>query len=130
MVGSEPRRVLIDSSFLMKCAQNGKDYLSLLLDMLQTDEVFITKATVEELNRLARYGRPSKAARARVALKILRRAKVIDVPGRDTDETILKAAEEGGFVVATGDRDLRRKLRWRGTPVAVISRDGSVKLVT
>lgn len=129
MVACWPRRVLVDSSFLMRCAQDGKDYLSILGEMLQTGEFYITKAAVRELERLAAFGRPAKASRARVALQILRRVKVLDVGAEEVDETIIKAARVGGFVVATGDRDLRRKLRGVGIPVAVVSRDGSVKIV-
>lgn len=125
----ETRRVLVDSSFLMRCAQDGKDYLSMLGNMLQTDEFFTTRAALEELKRLAEFGRPSKAARARVALQMLRRVRVLDVEGESVDDTILEASKTGEFVVATGDRDLRRKLRERGVMVAVVSKDGSVKLV-
>jgi len=121
--------VLVDSSFLMRCAQDGKDYLSMLGGMLQTDEFFVTRAVVEELKKLAEFGRPSKAARARVALRLLRHVKVLDVEGASVDDAILEASKTREFVVATGDRDLRRKLRERGVVVAVVSKDGSVRLV-
>ncbi len=64
-----------------------------------------------ELKSLAR-----RDAKARAALELATRYRVVEVDGRG-DVAILGAASERHAVVVTNDRGLRRQLRKTGLPV-------------
>ena len=85
--------------------------------------ILVTPPVLEELRRIASSGRPSEARRASRALEVLEREGYIEAgeAGERADDSIVSLAvklKSSGcrVVVATSDRELRRRLRSLGVP--------------
>jgi rRNA-processing protein FCF1 len=87
--------------------------------LLSNPECIVTRRTIEELKALA----SSKSARRRraalTALKEVERrgCKIVDVEGATADDTVIAyVVKDPCAVVATADRELRRRIRELGLP--------------
>ena len=113
--------LLIDSSFVMAVAELGSGLLHSI------DEMFgpITKATIKqvvnELSKISKVDTKHKSRKARLALKLIERMKIIPSnPRLKTDEAILELATKQNLIVATTDSDLIKKLKKMNIPVIYI----------
>jgi len=115
-----PVRVILDSNFLMMPIQFHIDVFRELDELLnQKVETVIPFPVYEEIKRIA-CGKSKLAKEAKLALKIAEKSEVFEVklgPGESTDDLIVRLASEWGCLVATNDRELRRKLRDLTVPV-------------
>jgi rRNA-processing protein FCF1 len=113
-------RVILDSNFLMIPIQFHIDIFRELDELLnQKVETVIPSPVYEEIQRIA-CGKSKLAKEAKLALKIAEKSEVLEVklgPGESTDDLIARLAREWGCLVATNDRELRRKLRGLTVPV-------------
>ncbi|MDJ0271550.1 MAG: hypothetical protein QXN23_04920 [Candidatus Caldarchaeum sp.] len=118
-------KVLVDSSFLLFCADRGVDYLSVIENKLgERLELVAPSSVVEELRRLAaKSGR--KSSLARVALKILKNAEHLPgKPGEKVDDVLLQLVRETGYPVLTVDARLMRRLAARNLEYMGVSAAG------
>ena len=115
-----PVRVILDSNFLMMPIQFHIDVFRELDELLnQKVETVIPFPVYEEIKRIA-CGKSKLAKEAKLALKIAEKSEVFEVklgPGESTDDLIVRLASEWGCLVATNDRELRRRLRDLTVPV-------------
>ena len=115
-----PVRVILDSNFLMMPIQFHIDVFRELDELLNQKVETVTPSPVyEEIKRIA-CGKSKLAKEAKLALKIAEKSEVFEVklgPGESTDDLIVRLASEWGCLVATNDRELRRKLRDLTVPV-------------
>ncbi|MFQ5710781.1 MAG: PIN domain-containing protein [Candidatus Geothermarchaeales archaeon] len=114
---------MIDSNFLLRAVEEGRDVLALIDDVLGMP---VPKATLgnvlEELKKLCETEK--KARKVQTALKLAEKLEILPyTPASSTDEAIVKTSAEGGFAVATNDLNLRRELRAQGIPV-IYFKDG------
>ncbi|MCS7110345.1 MAG: hypothetical protein NZ956_02605 [Candidatus Caldarchaeum sp.] len=104
-------KILVDTSFLLFCAQRGRNYLALLEDKVQDKlQPVVIKGVVEELRRLAfRKGRMGKMAET--ALRLVQSMEVLEASelGR-VDDLIIRYAGELAVPVLTVDAALMKKL--------------------
>jgi rRNA-processing protein FCF1 len=112
--------VLLDTNMLLIMA-NGIPVLEQIEEKLLTKPRYIViKPVYDELVRIADSEKPSISRRARLALEIVNRyCEIVDYavnPGETVDDAILRYASENNAVVATNDKELRRRLRSRGLP--------------
>ncbi|WFO76317.1 30S processome protein Utp24 [Desulfurococcaceae archaeon MEX13E-LK6-19] len=88
--------------------------------LLAKPEYYVIKPVVEELEKILRKGGVKEKKAARLALEAVKKyCRVIDIerpPGVKVDDLIVRVAVENKFIVATNDRELRRKLREKGVP--------------
>ncbi|MEM2739560.1 MAG: 30S processome protein Utp24 [Candidatus Bathyarchaeia archaeon] len=115
-----PIKVILDSNFLLLPFQFGMDIFEAVEDLLDRNVEFIVlPQVVEEIKRIA-DGVGGDSRGARLALRLIEERCVIldldEARGLNTDESILRAAVKLGAVVATNDRELRRKLRSKDIP--------------
>lgn len=115
-----PIKVILDSNFLLLPFQFGIDLFEAIEDLLDRNVEFIVlPQIVEEVKRIA-DGMGDDSRGARLALKLIEEKCIIldldEVRGLGADESILEAAIKLEAVVATNDRELRRKLRSKGIP--------------
>ncbi len=113
-------RVLLDTNMLMLNAR-GIDVFEQIGDLLLSNpEFYVVKPVIDELEAIKSRGGVKERKAADLALELVRRkCRVIDVerkPGESVDDIIVRVAAEKGFIVATSDRELRRKLRRKGIP--------------
>jgi len=124
-------KVALDSNFLMLPTVKRINLISELDRLINFNYKLITPScVVDELKRLVDHGKPLERRRARFALKLLEELGV-EVEGEPSfkavDEALLQGALHHGWLVATNDSELRRKLRDRGVPVIYLR--GGKKLV-
>ena len=124
-------KALIDTSFLMLCAEAGKDFIGLAEEKIgDRIECYVLKEVLEELEKISKHpGRRGAAARA--ALKLAKRMKILDLGFPEDlalDERLLKASKDLGMVLATIDLELIRRARSLKAPLLTVRKDQSIWL--
>ncbi|HII29573.1 hypothetical protein AUJ69_03600 [Candidatus Woesearchaeota archaeon CG1_02_47_18] len=125
-------RVLLDTNFLMIPSEFGIDIFSELERIITGKaEPCVLEGSIGELKRLASgIGKKSRAAALALklvekkGLRILRTAKLFKAeayhPTSTVDDMILALAERGNLVVATQDKELKRRLKALDVPIVVM----------
>jgi rRNA-processing protein FCF1 len=124
-------RALLDTSFLMLCAEVGRDLLSLVSDKLgEPIEPCTLPQVMAELRALTR-AKGKRGRTAALALEMAGRFSVIEpaVEG-EVDEVLIATARREGCLLVTADLELFRKALEKGMRAAFVSERGEVKLVT
>jgi rRNA-processing protein FCF1 len=124
-------RALLDTSFLMLCAEVGRDLLSLVSDKLgEPIEPCTLPQVMAELRALTRV-KGKRGRTAAVALEMAGRFSVIDpaVEG-EVDEVLIATARREGCLLVTADLEIFRKALEKGMRAAFVSERGEVRLVT
>jgi rRNA-processing protein FCF1 len=124
-------RALLDTSFLMLCAEVGRDLLSLVSDKLgEPIEPCTLPQVMAELRALTR-AKGKRGRTAAVALEMAGRFRVIEpaVEG-EVDEVLITTARREGCLLVTADLELFRKALEKGMRAAFVSERGEVRLVT
>jgi rRNA-processing protein FCF1 len=124
-------RALLDTSFLMLCAEVGRDLLSLVSDKLgELIEPCTLPQVMAELRALTRV-KGKRGRTAALALEMAGRFSVIDpaVEG-EVDEILIATARREGCLLVTADLELFRKALEKGMRAAFVSERGEVRLVT
>lgn len=105
------RRVILDTNFLIDCIRFkiDLDEIDRLID--EEYKIFIPSTVLKELERISN-GKTKSSDLAKIALKLIEQKgfKIIDMKGRNTDESIIKSIEKND-VVGTNDVELRKKLK-------------------
>jgi rRNA-processing protein FCF1 len=105
------KRVLLDASFVLTLASKPLDLIEELGDILGKVELLVLEDTIKELEAISK--RPSiKSKQAKLALDFVMNLERItyDFEG-SVDDRILKCATENRLLVATMDKELRKRLR-------------------
>jgi rRNA-processing protein FCF1 len=124
-------RALLDTSFLMLCAEVGRNLFSLVSDKLgEPIEPCTLPQVMAELRALTR-AKGKRGRTAVVALEMAGRFRVIEpaVEG-EVDEVLIATARREGCLLVTADLELFRKALEKGMRAAVVSERGEVRLVT
>lgn len=124
--------VLMDTNFLMMPFYKRVNPFESIEDLLKLKPKYIMlSSTLNELKRISSKGTISKDRKAaRFGLELARKCKVeviedTALPGCTTDDKIIEYAKrvlsEGKIklIVATNDRELKRRLRTLGVPVII-----------
>lgn len=109
----------------------GLDVISELDRIInQKYEIIILKGTIEELKRLSEN--PSLRVRkaAKLALELAQRYTVINsgYKNGDIDKLIVNLSKKEGYIVATNDRNLRRKLKSEGIPTIYVRQKSHLQI--
>jgi len=125
-------KVILDSNFLFIPAKFQIDVFEDLAKLLnQRFEPVLLSSIYQELKTMAEKGAPSRRRQASLALKLAEKCKKIDVEKHleeTNDDVILRIALLWKSPVATNDRELRRKLRARATPVIYLRSKNRLEL--
>jgi len=123
--------VIFDTSMLMSCFEKPVDVIGRVEELLEAKiNPAILRSQLAELEGLAKSTR-SKASRiARAVLELVEeKFAIIDDPGgKPVDDLIVEEASQRGFMVATNDVELRRRLRRLGVAVVYLRRDGKLEV--
>ncbi|MCS7132285.1 MAG: hypothetical protein N3F65_01240 [Nitrososphaeria archaeon] len=122
-------RVLVDASFLLLCAERGRDFISLAEESLgEKLECYVLDDVLRELKGLmARGGK--RGALAGVALKIAEKMNKMKslLPGTlGVDQKLIEEAKKQRMILASIDMDLISKAREMGVPILTVRRDQSI----
>lgn len=122
-------KILVDASFLLLCAEKGRDFISLAEESLGDKlECYVLEDVLKELKRLAARG-GKRGTLAGVALKIAEKMNKLrsDLPETlEVDQKLLEEAERLGMTLASIDMDLISKARERGIPILTVKKDQSI----
>ena len=118
-------KLLLDTSFLIYCAEKGRDFLSLAEEALgEPLECYVLKDVLGELRALrAKPGKRGLMASA--AAQIAEKMKLLESRSEklSTDEKLILEAKRIGAAIATIDFDLIAEAREKGVPILTISED-------
>lgn len=108
------RKILLDTNFLLIPYQFRVDIFT-QIDKIATFEyeLFILDKTLEELKKIVEKQKGKDKYAARIALKLIaiKNIGVIKTKSnRKTDDIILDIALKDDFIIATQDKDLKRRL--------------------
>jgi hypothetical protein len=96
---------------ILSIFEHSIDFRDAILDIIGSCEIVIPKTVLDELCTLSR--KPKARSAIRYARKNFR---IIDSKG-DVDTSVIQLARELDGIVATNDRELRKKLREESIPV-------------
>jgi rRNA-processing protein FCF1 len=112
--------ILIDSSILIAGPQYRLNIFQQLNDLIEGKKEFMTLSTIKkELENLSRKT-SVLGLNARRALKAVENLKIIEVEGKNADDSIVEYAEENKCIVCTDDRELKKKLKKIGVKTIII----------
>ncbi len=103
--------VAFDSNMLVAICTLKVDVFSEVRKMLGRAEFIIPEQVVDEIDRLTAQGKKMASA-CKIALEAAQKANAhtVKVNARNADEALLRLAETGA-VIATNDRNLRRRVK-------------------
>ena len=121
---SGSRGVILDSNFLFVPLRFGVDIFGELEGLLGPSVVCLVPAVaLAELGRLRGEASPGLVREIDFALELAGRCRVLEgdrLEGESVDDLILRLAVVGGYLVATNDGELRRRLRGEGVSVVFL----------
>jgi len=97
-------KALLDTSFILSAIRNKIDFI----DEAQSLglQVIVPKQVIVELQGIAK-----SKSEAELALKILKKVKTIDLKTKNTDAGIIKYSKNHKIVIATLDKDIKKKTK-------------------
>lgn len=117
------RRILLDTNFLMACGQFKVDIFSEIDRICNFNyKIYILDKTTHELKDIVEKQKGKQKDAARIALQLLKLKNISTIKTtskRHTDDIIVEYAKKD-YLVATQDKDLKRRLINQNTIVIVI----------
>jgi len=125
--------VVLDTNFLLIPYQFKVDIFSQIDRILTVKyEFFVLDKTIDELKKIIKEQKGKDRDAARIALKLvaIKNIKAIKTrSGVRTDDAILELPQKGNFIVATQDKDLKRRLINQGTAVIILRQKKKIEIV-
>lgn len=119
--------VALDTNMLLVPFQFGVDVFEEIERLLPGARVVILKGTVRELDRIAEQGaKEKKYVKLAKRLIEIRRVEIIDRDG-PVDSELLRLAK-GGAIIATNDRELKKKVWGAGGRVIALREKNRLEL--
>jgi rRNA-processing protein FCF1 len=107
----EPVRIVIDSSMFFSITELKIDFFEESKKLFGNVSFYQTKAVQEELKRLAEKSvKARNMVRIAEKLKKLYNTKTLNTKSKNADESLIEAAVKG-FIIATNDKQLRKKIK-------------------
>ena len=115
------KRIILDTNMLMVPGALGVDLLGEIERVcLFRYQLAILESTLHELAKLGK-GKTKEAAQAKLALTLLKHAKMKIIPGEGfVDDLIVEEGKKKDTIIATQDRPLKRRLKAQGTPTIIL----------
>ncbi|HUY00844.1 MAG TPA: hypothetical protein VMV49_14880 [Candidatus Deferrimicrobium sp.] len=118
-------KILLDTNFLLIPAQFGIDIFQELDRIISKQfELIIIPDIIEELKKISK-GSIKRQKETNIALELSKRCKLIELNSTNhafqtVDDHIIRSAVKNRWIVATNDRNLRKKLRAHQIPVIIL----------
>jgi len=132
-VADLPATVIFDTNFLLVPIRFGVDVFAEAERALnQLVDPAVTPGVLRELEQLRRGAAPGFERELDFALSLASRCRVIELDlmeGETVDDSLVRLASAGGYVVATTDSELKNKLRRRGVKVLILRQRRYLQLV-
>ncbi|RLG81712.1 MAG: 30S processome protein Utp24 [Thermoprotei archaeon] len=124
--------IVLDTNMLMLISSGINIFDQIEEKLAIKPRYVVLTQVIEELEKLAKKGKPATRKKAKFALEIVERyCKIVNTNTgteyKSVDEAILEYALRKGAIVATNDKELRRKLRENCIPEIYI-REESMRI--
>jgi len=123
-VAELPTKVLLDTNFLLVPIRFGVDIFTEAERALnQLVELTVSTGVLREMEALKEEAGPKFQRELDFALTLASRCVVVEdepVEGETVDDSLVRLASKGGYVVATTDSELRKRLRRSGVKVLIL----------
>jgi len=114
--------VVLDTNMLMLAASGVRVFEQIEEELETKPDFVVLKPVYDELVKMATSYKSSTARKALLALRLAEQyCRIVEYtlrPGESVDDAIVNFALQHNAIVATNDRELRRKLRLHGIPEA------------
>ena len=118
------KKILLDTNFLLAVYQFKVDIFTELDRVCNFDfKLFVLDKTIEELKKIVEEQKGKNKEAAKIALKLIAIKKINIIKTKSnikTDDVIRDVAAKDNYIVATQDKDLKRKLINQGASVIVL----------
>ena len=127
------KKILLDTNFLMICAQFKVDIFSEIERICNFNyKLYVLDKTVDELKNIIKKQKGKHKESAKIGLQLLK-IKKIEIIKTDsfekTDDIIVEYAYKKDYIVATQDKDLKRKLINQGTTTIILKQKKMLAVV-
>jgi len=127
------KKILLDTNFLMICAQFKVDIFSEIERICNFNyKLYVLDKTVDELKNIIKKQKGKHKESAKIGLQLLK-IKKIEIIKTDsfekTDDIIVEYAYKKDYIVATQDKDLKRKLINQGTMTIILKQKKMLAVV-
>ncbi len=118
------KKILLDTNFLLIPYQFKVDIFTQIdrISMFKY-KLFVLDKTIEELKKIVEEQKGKNKEAAKIALKLIsiKNIGVIKTKSdKKTDDIILDIASKDDFIVATQDKDLKRRLINQGISIVIL----------
>jgi len=125
-------KIILDANALFVPLQFNIDIFEELKELLSRNfELVLLSPILNEVQRIARQGSPSRRKQASYALKLAEKCKLLEVnceAGTSMDDLILQVAGRCKYPVFTNDRQLRNRLRDINMPVIYVRQKSRLEI--
>jgi rRNA-processing protein FCF1 len=129
---SDPVKVVLDTNFFFVSLQFNVDVFEELENLLNRNfSPVLLSSTQKELQGLAQSSSPKQQKQAQLALSLVEKCHFVAVEkglAETYDDVIVRVAADCKYLVATNDRELRRRLRKIGVPVIFLRQKGYLEI--
>ena len=126
------KKILLDTNFLMICAQFKVDIFSEIERICNFNyDIYILDKSIDELYNIIEKQKGKHKEAAKIALQLLKikKIKIIKTGYGKTDDIIVECAYKKDYLVATQDKDLKRKLINQSTTVIILKQKKMLAIV-
>lgn len=131
------KKIIIDTNFLVSAIRFKIDIFSEFQRICDFKYmIYIVDSTINELEKLAETGKPKDKIAAMISLELIKKKKIkiIKTPPKNkrvknVDLLVLNLIKKGDFIVATQDKEFKRKIRKKGVPIIVLRQRKYLKLI-
>ena len=129
---SSMKKILLDTNFLMICAQFKVDIFAEIERICNFNyDIYILDKSIDELYNIIEKQKGKHKEAAKIALQLLKikKIKIIKTGSGKTDDIIVECAYKKNYLVATQDKDLKRKLINQSTTVIILKQKKMLAIV-
>ncbi|MBN1385517.1 hypothetical protein JW968_00900 [Candidatus Woesearchaeota archaeon] len=122
-------KIVLDTNFVMIPAEFGIDVFKEIRNCLDCQyKLFIVDKTIKELEKILEKGKGKEKSSAKLALDLIKAKALNIIPMESpeyTDRLLLDLGEKG-YIIATQDKELKRKLKEKGAKVLTLRQKRTV----
>ena len=128
------KKILLDTNFLLIPYQFNVDIFSQIDRIADFKyELFVLDRSLEELRKIINEQKGSDKDAAKIALKLIAIKGIKVVKANDfqsVDDAIVDASSKGDFIVATQDKELKKKLTQKGVPIIILRQKKKLEILS
>jgi len=127
------KKILLDTNFLMACGQFKVDIFSQIDGITNFKyKIYILDKIIEELKKIVeeQKGKHKDAAKVALTLIDIKHLEIIKTnSNKKTDDIIVDISSKNDFIVATQDKDLKRKLFNHNISVIILRNKKTLEII-